>query len=300
MKRRMLSVALLAVLLLGACGGDDDPAVDAAADDAAEAVDDATDEAAEPEIQKVSIGAKEYSFDAPKEIDSGTTEFTMKNEGKEGHIAVIAKIADGKTFADVTKALQTPPGSPPAGPPPFEEVAGIASVSPGLSSNVTAEIEPGSYLFACFLPSPDGAPHIAKGMVAPFTVTKSDAEAAPLPAAVAEVSAKDFSYTTDFKAKAGEQVITLKNDGTQLHEITLAEFAPGKGPGDLEAYFKKPDGPPPATFFGGPVVEKGGEISWKTPALVAGKTYVFMCLIPDVADGIPHAAKGMVLPVAVT
>ncbi len=299
MKRRMLSVALLAVLLLGACGGDDDPAVDDAADDAAQAVDDATDKVAEPEIQKVSIGAKEYSFNAPKEIDSGTTEFTMKNEGKEGHIAVMAKIADGKTFADVTKALQTPPGSPPAGPPPFEPVAGISSVSPGLSSNVTVELEPGSYLFACFLPAPDGTPHFAKGMIAPLTVIESDAEAAPLPTAAAVVSAKEFSYTTDFKAKAGEQIITLKNDGTQAHEIVLTEFAPGKGPGDLEAYFKKPDGPPPATFYGGPAVAKGGEVSWKTPALIAGKSYLFMCLIPDDADGVVHAAKGMVLPVAV-
>lgn len=294
MKRLMLSFALLAMLLFGACGSDDDPA-----DDAADAVDETTDDVAEPEIQKVSVGAKEYSFDAPKEIDSGTTEFTMKNEGKEGHIAVVAKIADGKTFADVTKALQTPPGSAPAGPPPFEEVTGIATVSPGLSSNVTADLEPGSYLFACFLPAPDGAPHIAKGMIAPFAVTESDAEAAELPTPVATVTAKDFSYTTDFKAKAGEQVITFKNEGPQAHEILLAEFAPGKGPADLEAFFTKPDGPPPATFFGGPVAAKGVEVSWKTPALAAGKNYVFMCLIPDEADDVPHVAKGMALPISV-
>jgi hypothetical protein len=28
----------------------------------------------------------------------------------------------------------------------------------------------GTYVFSCFIPSPDGTPHVAKGMGAPFTV----------------------------------------------------------------------------------------------------------------------------------
>jgi uncharacterized cupredoxin-like copper-binding protein len=221
----------------------------------------------------------------------------MKNVGKELHIAALSKINPGKTFADATKDLQSP--TPPAAPA-STELGGIASTSPGLSGNVTVELEPGTYYFACFIPSADGAPHVAKGMIQPFEVTDSKAAPAAAEAAAGKVVAKDFSYTTDYKAKAGEQVIELTNNGGQGHEITLVEFAAGKGPADLQAYFAKPEGPPPATFYGGPAVAKGASATWRTPALVAGKSYLFMCLIPDPADGVPHAAKGMVLPIQVT
>jgi hypothetical protein len=138
------------------------------------------------------------------------------------------------------------------------------------------------------------------GMIQPFTVTEDEAAAASLPTAAGSVSAKDFSYTTSYKPAAGSQVIELKNEGTQGHEITLLEFKDGKGPGDHAAFFENPAGEPPATFYGGPFIAKGGTASWKTPSLAAGKSYFFMCLIPDPADGVPHAAKGMVLPVQIT
>lgn len=286
-----LTTLLVGLILFGACGSDD--ANDQGGGTSGTSRDDVGD------IQTVEIIANDYSFDAPATLQSGTTELRMKNEGKEGHIVVLAKIADGKTYDDVTEALSAPPGTA-GGPPPFTEAAGIASTSPGLSSNETVTLEPGSYAFVCFLPAADGVPHFAKGMMRPFEVTDAGSAAAPLPDAVAEVTAKDFSYATDFAAKAGEQVLELTNDGTQPHEITLVEFAAGKGPADLEAFFAKPEGPPPATFLGGPVIAPGTSATWRTPALVAGKTYFFMCLIPDPADQVPHVAKGMALPVTVT
>ena len=295
---RSVLVVLLVSLGLGACGSDDDPAVESGGDTGSTTTA-ATDEADQPEaeVHEVSFEAKDYSYSMPAKIEAGTIEFTMKNVGKELHIASLAKINAGKTFADATKDLQsqTPPADPAA-----SDVSGIASTSPGLSGNVTVELEAGSYYFVCFIPSADGAPHVAKGMIQPFEVTASKAEAAEPEVAAGKVTAKDFSYTTDYKAKAGEQVIELKNEGGQGHEITLLEFAEGKGPADLATYFAKPEGPLPATFYGGPVVDEGGSVTWKTPALVAGKSYFFMCLIPDPADGVPHAAKGMVLPVQVT
>ena len=49
------------------------------------------------------------------------------NNGKEPHFAGLAAVAPGKTFADVEAALTAPvSSSAPAGPPPFEEFAGIA------------------------------------------------------------------------------------------------------------------------------------------------------------------------------
>jgi hypothetical protein len=293
MRRTMLFAALIGLLLFGACGGGDD-GDSSAGDDTTESTEQ---DAAEPEVHKVEIEAKEYSYSMPKTVTGGMVEFTLKNTGKELHIAALAKIDDGKTFADAAKDLQS--ATPPADPA-SEELGGIASTSPGGASNVTLALEPGNYYFACFIPAADGAPHVAKGMVQPFTVTEDKAEPADLEAADGEVTAKDFSYTTSYKAKAGTQVIELSNEGSQGHEITLLEFAAGKGPGDLAAYFAKPEGPPPATFYGGPAIAVGKKARWTTPPLAAGKSYFFMCLIPDPADNVPHAAKGMVLPVQVT
>jgi hypothetical protein len=285
-------IALLALVLFGACGGDDDSSSEGSGDDTSTTAA----EAAEPEITQVAVEAKEYSYSAPSSIKGGLVEFTMKNVGKELHIAAIAKIDDGKTFSDAAKDLQSP--TPPADPA-SEEVGGIASTSPTLSSNVLIALEPGSYYFACFIPAADGQPHVAKGMVLPFEVTEAEGEA-DAPTEAGTVTAKDFSYETAYKVAPGEQIIELDNQGGQGHEITLLEFAAGKGPADLQAYFAKPEGELPATFYGGPFVKKGAKALWKTPKMEAGKSYFFMCLIPDPADGVPHAAKGMVLPVQIT
>jgi uncharacterized cupredoxin-like copper-binding protein len=286
-------VVLLLAMGLGACGDDDDPSDEGAGDSSTTT----SAEVARSEVHEVDFSAKEYSYSSIEDAKSGTVRFTMKNDGKELHIAALARIKDGKSFGDVAKELQasTPPSDPAS-----EEIGGIASTSPGLSSSVTMQLEPGSYFFACYIPTADGSVHVAKGMVLPFEVQEDEAEPAALETAAGTVTAKDFSYTTDYKVKAGEQVIALKNEGGQGHEITLLEFEAGKGPADLEAYFAKPEGPLPATFYGGPVIKVGGKASWETPRFEAGKSYFFMCLIPDPADGVPHAAKGMVLPVQVT
>jgi hypothetical protein len=290
-RRPSLFLALIALVLLGACGSDNKSDDDAGGDAST------TTAAAKSEVHEVSIEAKEYSFGLPKEVLSGTVEFTLKNTGKELHIAALERIKDGKTFADATKDLQsaTPPADPAA-----EEVGGLSATGPTNTSNVTLKLEPGSYFFACFVPAADGKPHVAMGLIQRFSVSEAEADPAPVPTAAGAVTAKDFSYSTTYKPTAGSQVISLTNEGTQGHEITLLQFKDGKGPADLAAFFANPSGDPPATFYGGPFIAKGGTATWKTQALEAGKSYFFMCLIPDPADNVPHAAKGMVLPVQVT
>lgn len=47
----------------------------------------------------------------------------------------------------------------------------VANIPPGESADMTlVNLPPGMYTLLCFFPSPDGAPHIAGGMVAPFEV----------------------------------------------------------------------------------------------------------------------------------
>ncbi len=288
MKRALWLPVVVSLLLFGACA-EDDPAIDAG--------DDTTSTSEESsEIEKVAVTAKDFAFELPAEIEAGTVEFTMDNAGREPHHASLQKIAEGKTAEDVQKAFSQPPG-PSSGPPPVTELAGMATADAGKTSNMIVEIEPGNYIFTCFIPSPDGKSHLAKGMIQAFTV-KAGGEAAPLPAADATVTMKDFSYDA-FKLNVGKNEVSLDNQGLQFHEANLVEFAPGKGMADLAEWSKGPSGPPPFSYLGGTAVVSGKPGVWRTPELEKGKSYALVCFIPDRADDVPHLAKGMAAPFTV-
>ena len=58
--------------------------------------------------------------------------------------------------------------------PPGTDAGGPGALSRTLDQYWTVRLEPGNYLFVCFVPdSADGAPHLMKGMVREFTVSAS-------------------------------------------------------------------------------------------------------------------------------
>lgn len=113
------------------------------------------------------------------------------------------------------------------------------------------------------------------------------------------VSATEFQYTTVAGDPNGDGNVgfTLNNDGNQPHEIILLKVAPDptleelvdvavdSDPEDLPFEIEEIFGStfaPPASVSAMAFVD----------ALPAGR-YAMMCFIPDDADGVPHAAKGM-------
>ncbi|HEX2249656.1 MAG TPA: hypothetical protein VHH32_04870, partial [Gemmatimonadales bacterium] len=60
----------------------------------------------------ITVTAHDYSFQAPKEIPAGATEFHLVNKGQELHQAQLIKLEEGKTLEDLAKAMK------PHGPPP--------------------------------------------------------------------------------------------------------------------------------------------------------------------------------------
>jgi hypothetical protein len=77
----------------------------------------------------------------------------------------------GKTLDDVKAAIAAPPGSAPAGPPPYVFHGGVAAIAPGTDQVFQPDLEPGDYLLVCFITDPaTGKPHFALGMVTPITV----------------------------------------------------------------------------------------------------------------------------------
>ena len=287
---RKCAFALVIVMFVGlfaACGDDDGGVVSG---------DESTTTAPEDSVQKVAVKAADFSYSGPKEFKAGTVEFTLENTGKAPHILVLTKLDAGKT-ADDLKAFWS---APPQGPPPGTDVGGIATTDAGLFARATWQVpDAGDYAFVCLFPNADGTTHASKGMVSAVTVT--DGDTTDLPEVDGTAKTSDFKYDAVPTFTAGkESEIGLENAGPQDHEFTLIEFKPGKTPADLASFFATQAGEPPVIFHGGVAVGKGQKATYTAPALEKGKTYYFMCLIPDPADGQPHASKGMVAPLTVT
>ncbi len=56
-------------------------------------------------------------------------------------------------------------------PPPARFLGGTVALAPSGESLVEADLAPGNYVLICYIPdAKDGKPHVAHGMVLPFTV----------------------------------------------------------------------------------------------------------------------------------
>ncbi len=270
--------------MLVACGGN--------ADEEETATTAPSEEPATAAPTEVSVTARDYTFDVPATFKGGLANFSYTNAGNEPHFASFAMIAPGKTLDDVKAALTAPPSAtPPAGPPPFEDVIAFPAGDPGATGKMTGSIPAGSYVLFCTIPSPDGTPHAAKGMMVPVTVNPGTE--GPLPASIGTVDAFDFRLAPVPPLKAGKNVVRLSNKGKQLHEINLIELSPGKRVEDAVAWFGQPSGPPPMRSLAGVAVKPGSDATTELE-LRRGTTYAFVCAIPDfLGDFKPHVTKGM-------
>ena len=244
----------------------------------------------------ITVTAKDYEFDAPDQVRPGVTTMRLVNNGTEMHHAQLVKLEEGKTMADVAKALQS------HGPPPswVKFVGGPNAVAPGKESESTSVLSPGNYVYLCFIPSTDGVMHAAKGMVKPFTVSGDTSAAKPeLPTAGTTIKMLDYDFQLSQPLTPGRHTIRVENAGPQPHELALLKLAPGKTVVDFAKWEKDGmKGPPPAEPMGGVVaLDKGGDATF-TVDLAAGD-YALMCFIPDSKDGKPHHAHGMMKPIKV-
>ena len=145
------------------------------------------------------------------------------------------------------------------GEPPewAEDVAGVPGLSPGQSITVTRTLEPGSYVFLCFFPDPEGTPHANLGMYELFTIAGDTGAALPEPDAT--ITATDDGLQVPALA-SGEQTVEFENGGTKPHELALVAFEPGKGIKDVDRWFGSGyQGEPPVTFLGGMQTIPAGE-----------------------------------------
>ena len=249
------------------------------------------------QIPEVVIKTKDYAFEVPDQIEAGLVSITMVNDGQEPHHAQMIRLNDGVTLEQFQAAMQE---SEAAAMGLMTLVGGPGLVDPGLSTQVTLELKPGQYVLLCFVPSHDGTPHLAKGMVQPFEVVAASAETATVaqPKAEATVKLQDFSFIFPTEVKAGKQTWQIVNEGTQPHEIMLIRLAEGKTLADAQAFAQAPHGQPPFSSIGGFQGITPGHSGWLNLDLQPGN-YVALCYIPDPASGHAHMDLGMIMPFTV-
>jgi hypothetical protein len=206
-----------------------------------------------PAATAVDVSATEFAFDVPAEVAGGVVEMRFTNTGGLPHEFAFARIEQGKTEADV-KAVIESGGEPPEW---AEDVAGVPGLSPGQSITVTRTLEPGSYVFLCFFPDPEGTPHASLGMYELFTIAGETGAALPEPDAT--ITATDDGFQVP-ALTSGEQTVEFENGGTEPHELALVAFEPGKGIKDVDRWFGSGyQGEPPVTFLGGMQTIPAGE-----------------------------------------
>jgi uncharacterized cupredoxin-like copper-binding protein len=240
--------------------------------------------------QDVTIIATDYGFQLPAvAVKAGLTRMTLDNQGKELHHIQLIRLTDGKTPADFAQL-------PPEGPPPAWAVpsGGPNAALPGATSSATLFLEPGTYLVACFIPSADGVPHIAKGMVMAMEVLPAEGSpTATVAAGDIAMSLFDYGFSMSPAPSAGTHTFTVTNQAAQPHEVVLVRLEPGATMAPWADWVKAgAKGPPPGTPFAGLTAMAPGMVEDFTADLPPG-TYGLICFVPDATDGQPHLFHGM-------
>lgn len=228
-RRRRAAVLLLAasvVALAAGCGSSK----------AASGSTPSTTAASRAATNAVQVQALDYSYKITGSPHAGLIEFTFVNHGKYAHEMGVTKLKSGVTLAQVTAALAGPDGEDAATAlldNPDAEYPVPAIVGPGLSVEVTSTLGAGHYAVTCFLPGPDGMPHVAMGMIGEFTVDATPS-ALPSPPTDGTVTLTDTGIALPANFATGG-TFAVRNAGTAQHDFSVARL---RAPGTLAAYFQ--------------------------------------------------------------
>jgi hypothetical protein len=298
-RRALVAVALASTLVLAsACGEDDETTDTSAATTQPGATTEGTEPTATPTgLPQATYVTGDYTIEGPSELSAGLVEITQQNAGGEDHHVQFAKLNDGVTYEQLDEALAQP--DPTAAMVLVTLAGGPNGATPnGGEQSVVLSLDAGDYILLCLIPSPDGIPHLAKGMTMPLTVTESDAEVAPAPpSSLGTFTLKDMAVELPDGFDGAPGWYSVVNAGPQPHEMVAMLLDEGKTAEDLAAWAATEEGAPPAKAVGGTAVLAPETSMWVYLDLAAGD-YLFTCYFPDLTDPTmaPHIAKGMVTP----
>lgn len=235
--------------------------------------------------------AVDYAFAGPDTLAAGRVSMRLVNQGASVHHAVLARLDPGRSLEDVLATYSTQRNAVPTW---LVFVGGPSAAAPGDSVAVISTLEPGTYVLMCFIDDGDHIMHLTKGMMKTITVVERD-DPSTSPVATAEIRMSDYAFDVAAPIEAGQHVVRVVNDGPQPHELGvvkldagvtaqqfLSTFRPRPAPGSLQG-----------RLIGGVGLLSPGETALWPVTLDTG-SYVLVCFVPDVGDGRPHLAHGMI------
>jgi uncharacterized cupredoxin-like copper-binding protein len=241
-------------------------------------------------------GDAEYRFELPDEVPAGPNRLSLSNQGDEPHHAQVFRLDGGATIDDLEAALAT--GEPAAALEVGTFLGGTGLVAPGEDSRADAllDLEPGDHALLCFVPGADGLPHLAHGMLRPFTVAPTG-EPPPLPSSDAEVALVDYGFQLP-ETIDSDATLAIRNAATaEAHEMVIARLDEGTTSDDVAAALRAGQ-PPPAVGLGGMQAIMPGTTQHLQLDLEPGR-YVLLCAVTS-PDGASHYDAGMIQEVTVT
>lgn len=115
----------------------------------------------------VTVHLTDYKFALSTPITAGTHTIHIVNDGPQPHELFLARLAPGKTAADLVAWTEKQQGPPPGAP-----MGGVSAIAPGMDAFVTENFTPGNYALLCFIPdAKDGKPHVVHGMTKQIKVS---------------------------------------------------------------------------------------------------------------------------------
>ena len=241
----------------------------------------------------IDVSAGDYFYTMADTITAGAVTLQLATVGQELHHLQLIRLADGKTMEDLFVEMQGEV------PPAWAELVGgpNAPIPNATTSRVTLQLDAGTYVALCIIPSPDGVLHVAKGMSKAVVVRPGD-HGAPLPTPTAKMTLVDYDFVLDAPLTAGAHVIEVNTAMGQPHEVVIVRLNPGVSVSQFASWVESMAGPPPGAPMGGTVGLAHGRTNYVHVDLEPGE-YGLMCFFPDAKDGRPHVAHGMLKQITV-
>jgi hypothetical protein len=241
----------------------------------------------------LTVKAGEYTYKLSGSPKAGWTQITFQNDGNEYHMMAVFPLKKGVTVAQVKKAALSDADNS------FDPIAGKGQVTgapqllgPGAQTTTITKLAAGHYGVLCFIPAPDGAPHVAHGMVKVFDVDSAKSSLTPPTDGLVAVSISDDSITLPASGMPAHGWAKITNNATEPRDFTIARLATSTTTfEEADAYFNEfftsgtlPAGTPPASLEGGSQSVPPGGSGYVQLDLKAGN-YVVVSDTEDDQDG---------------
>lgn len=250
----LASFTLVAAALVGGCGSD------------------ASDRSEGP----VTVELAEYSITMPATIAGPMVDLNITNVGAKAHELGIAQVEPGTTLEEATAFVKKGGRE---GEVLIDDPGGTTVIGAGASLGYTRTLTPGTYVFFCKLPAPDGTNHAQQGQITLFTV--ADGDESDLPKTDLTISLDDDAITVP-ALTAGKRVIAITNNGTRPHELWISGLPSDVDLSSMGAEIEEwivggqvDPAPVPVDFPGGIKTIDPGVTVVLTVTLKGGHTYMF-------------------------